>query len=110
MYYRRNQRHFRNRTTIVQGVVKQHPSYIVGEEGNNYLSFGITHKNKKGKRHYNHQLRRNPNPYDSTPSYIRKQVESSSKRLFSRRRIDSYRMSPEDDSYIDSLLQRRRRN
>lgn len=97
-------RHFRGHKTKVKGKVKIHPSYIVGEDKKHFFSFGITSDNKKGKRHSNHKLSKNPKIGDNSPSYVRKQMEIRSKAEYTRERWNNYRMSDKDDDYIDNLL------
>lgn len=59
-FYPKEKRHFRGHKTSVHGKWIMHPSYIVGEEGPYFYSFGITHSNKKGKGHNNHLLAKIP--------------------------------------------------
>ena len=107
MYYERNQRHFRGRKTKVNGKVKIHPNYIVGEEKENYFSFGITHSEKKGKGHKNHRLEKNPNKQDKNPSYLKKKMEIAPKKSFTSI-LKGFSMSKNDDDYVDSLIRKRR--
>lgn len=107
MYYSRNKRHFRGRKTIVKGVKKIHPSYIVGEDRTNYYSFGLTHSPSKGKKHKNYKLSKNPQIGDNSPSYMRKQLDIGNKSEFTRK-LTNFRMSHKDDDYIDKLIDKKK--
>lgn len=85
-----------------------HPAYIVGENDRSFSFFGITHSSKKGKGHKNHRLRQNPNPKDSKPAYIRKRLEEDRRSNFSSKMYSDYRMSEEDDKFIDEFLRRKK--
>lgn len=108
MYYTRDKRHFRGRKTIVKGVKKIHPNYIVGEDRNNYYSFGLTHSSSKGKKHKNYKLMRNPKNGDNSQVYMRKKMESANKNEYTSKKWDNYKMSKLDDDYVDSLIDKKR--
>lgn len=104
MFYAKEKRHFRGHKTKIKGKRLIHPSYIVGEDKARYAYFGLTHSSKKGKGHGNHHLKTNPKTTDSAPSYMRKKLEWQPKRSFTSWKLDGYRMSPEDDEYVDLLI------
>lgn len=108
MYYSRNNRHFRGRKTIVKGVKKIHPNYIVGEDRNNYYSFGLTHSPNKGKKHKNYKLIHNPKSGDNSQVYMRKQMDVDSKKNYSSHKYNDYKMSKFDDDYVDQLINKKR--
>jgi len=107
MFYSRNKRHFRGRKTVVKGVKKIHPNYIVGENGNKYYSFGLTHSSSKGKKHKNYKLAYNPKNGDDSPVYMRKKMESANKNEYSSNKWDNYKMSNIDDDFVDSLIDKK---
>lgn len=88
---------------------KLHPHYIIGEEGNYYLSVGITHDKKKGKGHNNHKLSKNPQKGFNEISYIRKQISRGNKKAYSKNKLTNYSMSKVDDEYIDNLISKNKR-
>ncbi len=105
----RKKRHFRGHKTRVKGKVVTHPSYIVGEEGRRYLSFGLTHSPKKGKGHPNLPLFQNPNSSDASKAYLRKQLESDYKSNYTKHQYSDYSMSEKDDDSVDYLIAKRRK-
>lgn len=108
MFYSRNERHFRGRKTRVKGVKKIHPNYIVGEDKNNYFSFGLTHSPRKGKKHKNYKLYKNPKNGDNSPVYMRKKIESANKNEYTSKKWDNYKMSKIDDDYVDNLIDKKK--
>lgn len=109
MWYERKDRHFRRKTTITKCKKKRRPNYIIGEEDKDYLYLGLTHDNKKGSRHHNHQLFKNPDNSVTSKedySYIRKQVEHAAKARFGKVEKD-FHMSSEDDDYVDRIIEKR---
>ncbi len=106
-FYTRKKRHFRGHKTNVKGKTVIHPSYIVGEEDNHYLFFGVTHSPKKGKGHSNYRLSRNPDSKDSRVAYLRKHLEADRKQQFTHRAYVGYRMSAKDEAYVDGLIAKR---
>lgn len=107
MYYTRDKRHFRGRKTIVKGVKKVHPNYIVGEDRSNYYSFGLTHSPSKGKKHKNYKLSVNPKNGDNSPSYMRKQLDIGNKNEFTSK-LTNFHMSAKDDDYVDKLIDKKK--
>ena len=103
-FYTRKKRHFRGHKTNVKGKTVIHPSYIVGEEEDSFYHVGLTHSPKKGKGHPNHRLLKNPRSGEAKISYVRKKVELDSKNNFSRKKLRNFKMSKEDDLYIDNLI------
>ena len=81
-----------------------HPSYIIGKRRGTYLYLGLTHKKKKGKKHPNHELSKNPKQGDGSKAYIRKRIEEDTKTAFTKERYTNYRMSSKDDEYVDVLI------
>jgi hypothetical protein len=86
----------------------KHPSYIVGEDINSYDSFGLTEDPWKGKGHKNHKLSKNPDG-SKNPSYLKKHMEVKNKKSYSKEPIKGWRMSDEDDDYINYLLLKRKK-
>ena len=68
--YNPNNWSFRNNTRRKGSKSGMHPSIVVGEKGNKFANFGMTHSSKRG-HHKNLLLSRNPNRYDKKPSYVR---------------------------------------
>lgn len=111
MWYKRKDRYFKNRRCKDKnGKYSLHPSYIVGEERNKYYALGITHEDRKDSKHKNHKLSRNPNTLSNSTraSYMKKQIELATKYQFYNR-LYGYRMSPEDDDYVDKLVEKKRK-
>lgn len=108
-YIDKKDRHFRKRYTVVNGKIKEHPNYIVGETNDKYKSFGITHNDSKGKNHKNHLLSKNPEYGKTDPSHLRKQMEEASKRQYSQYMLKNFKMSKIDDQYVDSLIEKRKK-
>ena len=107
-YKDRKQRHFRGKKTNVRGEIKIHPHYIVGENESKYASLGITHDDSKGKKHKNHLLSKNPEYGQSSKSYMRKEIENSSKRNYTLYKFTNYKMSTKDDDYVDKLVEKKK--
>ena len=109
MFYKnKKQRHFRGKKTKVKGDKKIHPHYIVGEDQINYVSIGLTHDDKKGKKHKNHKLTKNPKLGDKSSSYLKKSIETSRKSTFTDYVFKDYQMAKEDDKYVDSLIEKKK--
>ena len=106
MFYKRSHRFFANRRDKVNEKTVSHPKYVIGEKKDNYYSLGLTHSAKKGKSHKNYPLKKNPRFGDVSPSYLRKKIENYPKKQFSKRRLNNYRMSKEDDEYVDELIRK----
>ncbi len=102
--YTRSKRHFRGHKTNVKGKTVIHPSYVVGEKGSRYLSFGITHSPKKGKGHPNLPLAKNPKAGDSSKAYLRKKLEIDYIGNYTKHPFSEFSMSEEDDSLVDYLI------
>lgn len=87
---------------------KQHISLQINADDKTWTRIGpLTHKKKKGQRYFN--LRTNPNPLDSEPSYLRKYVNTSS--LGTRGEyMPNYKLSNEDHSDVVSYLAHRQSN
>lgn len=107
-YKNRNQRHFRGKKTNVRGEIKIHPHYIVGENESKYASLGITHDNSKGKKHKNHLLTKNPEYGKNDKSYIKKQIEIGSKKLYTPYKLNNFKISSKDDDYVDHLVEKKK--
>lgn len=108
-FYSRKKRHFRGRKTKVNHQVVTHPNYIVGEDQNHYYSFGLTHSDRKGKKHKNYRLVHNPKEKDDSVAYLRKQMEIADKSSFTSR-FKNYHMSKKDDDYVDTLIEKMKRS
>ncbi len=102
--YTREKRHFRGFRTNVRGVIMFHPAYIVGEVGDYYFAFVITHSPKRGGNHPNYRLKHNPKSSDPRPSYLRNNLILRPKKFFKKEPFDDLEMSEEDEVYIDYLL------
>lgn len=107
-YKDRKQRHFRGKKTRVNGKIKIHPHYIVGENESKYASLGITHDKYKGRKHPNYELKSNPKKDDNSIAYLRKQIEVSPKKLYTIYRYNDYKMSTKDDDYVDQLVEKKK--
>lgn len=82
-----------------------HPQYIIGETKDEYASLGVTHSTTSGKRHRTHLLKKNPNPNDSKPSYMKKNIEISNKKNYMKsKKYSHYRLSEEDEKYVDDRI------
>ena len=108
-YKDRKQRHFRGKRTRVNGKRIIHPHYIVGEDKDNFASLGITHDESKGKKHKNYLLSKNPEYGQSSKSYMRKEIENSSKRNYTLYKFTNYKMSSKDDDYVDKLVEKKKK-
>ena len=108
-FYPKEKRHFRYRVKDKKGI--NHPNYIIGETDNDYLTLGITHSKYKDKKktNRNHLLESNPNKNDPEPAYIRKQIEKTRKHAFEPNKLKGHKLSPKDDEYVDTLVDKRRR-
>ena len=102
--YEKSRRHFRNHLVNVRGYVAKHPAYIVGEGDKTYASFGITHDKEKGKGHGNHPLSQNPKAGKGGGSKIRKSMDIEHLGMYSKYRLKDFRMSKEDDEYVDGRI------
>ena len=88
--------------------VKQHISLQINADEKSWTRIGpLTHKKRKGQRYFN--LRTNPNPLDSEPSYLRKYVRTGP--LGTRGEyMPNYKLSNEDHSDIVSFIAHRQSN
>lgn len=98
--YPKEKWHFREYIHTVQGKTRRHPAYIVGEDGDNFLAFILTHSPMRSKRHPNYKLKQNPNSKDKRKAYLRRNRLSLSKRRFSAQPLEDMRMSEEDMAYV----------
>lgn len=108
-FYDRNKRHFRGRYTKVKGKIKVHPNYIVGEDGSDLLSLGITHDPLKGKKHKNYKMVGNPKKGDNSVSYMKKQIVSANKKNYTDK-WNNYRIHPKDDEFVDKIVEKHKKN
>ncbi len=97
-------RHFRGFRTNVHGNIVFHPAYIVGEAGDCYLAYVITHSPVRGKNHKNHLLTPNPNPKDPRDSYMANTLKIRSKKWFRKGKMRDLNMSEENNRYVDFLV------
>lgn len=97
-----------DKTTKYSNDTKQHISWQLNADDKTWTRIGpLTHKKKKGHRYFN--LRTNPNPLDSEPSYLRKYVRTGP--LGTRGNyMPNYKFSNEDYSDITSYIARRQNN
>ncbi len=97
-----------DKTTKYSNDTKQHISWQISADDKTWTRIGpLTHKKKKGQRYFN--LRKNPDPLDSEPSYLRKFVRTGS--LGTRGDyMPNYKLSNEDYSDITSYIARRQSN
>lgn len=103
-YENKNKRHFRGKKTKVKGEVVLHPHYIVGEDEKTYSSIGITHNPKQDEKHRNYPLQNNPNRNDTRQSYMKKNIETSNKYFYTFYPYKNYKLSKEDEKYVDNLI------
>jgi len=112
-FYSRGKRHFRYKKGDViikiSGKKKKinHPKLIVGEDGFEFLYYGVTSERKKGKSHNNYKFKVNPYNTYNGDSYLRKQIEHSPKKYFGRK-LTNYSLSKVDNAYIDSLISKKK--
>ncbi len=110
IFYEKKERHFRGRKTKVKGETRIHPNYIIGEDEENYVSLGLTHSPKKGKKHKNHEMNENPKKDDNSKIYMRKKIEAGNKNEYSSNKWENYQISDVDDEYVDTLIDKVRNN
>ncbi|MBO5091512.1 MAG: hypothetical protein J6C61_03420 [Clostridia bacterium] len=83
---------------------KGHPTYIFAQQGNDYIFLGITHSNiTKGVK--NIKLEKNPNPKDSTDSYVRPKAEKHNKSSFGKK-LQGWGFSDKDKETIKKLIKK----
>lgn len=113
-YKDKSKRHFRGKYSKDKKTKKNkiHPYYIIGETEDKYASLGITHSSNSGKKHRTYELKKNPDPNDPKPSYMQRKIEFPYKKSFVKsRRYSKYRLSEEDEKYVDNrILQYVRKN
>lgn len=107
-YENKKDRHFRGKKVRIDGKVKIHPHYVVGEYPSKYMSFGITHDEYKGTKHKNYHMDSNPNMNDKNDSYMRKQLSCDNKIEYSSNIYYELKMSKKDDDYVTSLIEKRK--
>lgn len=108
-YENKSDRHFRGKKVRIDGKVKIHPHYVVGEYPTKYMSFGITHDEYKGKKHKNYHMVSNPNMNDKKDSYMRKQLSCENKTEYSPNVYSELKMSKKDDDYVSSLIRKQKK-
>ncbi len=85
---------------------KRHPKLIV-HEGTGYYGFmGLTESKKRGTKHYNIPLSKNPKKNDKRPAYLRKQIDYDVKDNFGDILRD-YNLSSKDKRYVQDFVNKR---
>lgn len=67
-----------NRSPLAEG----HPHYVFGEKNGKYKSLGLTHDSASKTAHV--KLSSNPNPSDSSDSYLQMRVHTAKKEYYSQ--------------------------
>ena len=87
-----------------------HPQLIVGADKYRFNSMQLTHSSTNSRRN-NFVLYDNPNPNDSSPAFLRKDIKKDYKFNYSRK-FNNYNLSPRDykrvDDYIKQRIKRKR--
>ena len=76
-----------------------HPSYILRRVDNCFDSIGLTHSPVTDSKK-NVRLRKNPNPKDNRPSYIRPFYRRDPVKKFSKRRISVWKFIKRDKKKV----------
>ena len=61
-------------------MAKGHPHYVFGEKGDKYKSLGLTTHPDKNIKHI--ELHKNPEPFNSAPSYLQFRVHTANKKYY----------------------------
>lgn len=90
----------------------RHPKLIVDESGGEYGFMGLTSSERKGKRHNNIELKKNPQFENGKrlkgKSYLRKKIEYDEKRRFGKA-LKDYRLSDEDRTFLIGYVKKRKK-
>ena len=100
---------FKRYKKIEGGVVKKakHPKLIVKETKTEYGFMGLTESPKRG-HHKNIPLRKNPDPKNPNPAYLRDELRYDTKDRFYET-LASYRLSKKDKQFILKYLATKKR-
>ncbi len=85
---------------------ENHPSLVIGENGNNYANLGLTHSPKRG-HHKNTELSKNPNTKDKKTSYIRDDLKYDKKENL-KVILKDYKLSSKDVDKILKIINKKR--
>lgn len=100
-------RKFAGKKTLVHGIVRFHPSYLVGQTKREFLNFGLTSDPYRGKNHKNHLLSQNPDPSSHKDSYLRP-LSLDPKTSFDFSQFRGFHgLSPQDETYVDKKIQQK---
>lgn len=84
--------------------VRGHPTYIYEKIGKEYKYLGLTHSSITDNVK-NIKLEKNPNPKDSTTSYIRPKSGQANRSEFGKR-LSSWKFSDQDKKRVEKIIER----
>lgn len=82
---------------------KGHVHYVCGKKGGNLQSVGVTH-GKRTKGVNNLRLKKNPNPADSKPAYVRPKLTEKKAAEYGKR-LNGLGLSKEDKKTVWELIE-----
>lgn len=85
---------------------KGHLQYVCGRVGNEYESVGVTH-GKRTKGVNNIPLKKNPNPEDEKPAYVRPKLTRKNAKDYGKR-LNGLGLSAEDKKTVWELIEKLR--
>lgn len=81
---------------------KGHLQYVCGKKGNKLQSIGVTH-GKRTKGVNNIPLKKNPNPADDKPAYVRPKLTEKKEKEYGKR-LNGLGLSQEDKAVVWELI------
>ena len=86
---------------------KGHLHYVCGKTGDKLQSVGLTH-GKRTKGTNNVPLKKNPNPQDKRPAYVRPKLTQEKSTHYSKK-LNGLGLSAEDKATVWALIERLRK-
>lgn len=97
-----------NKIKIKYNFRTKHNSAIMYEANNIIEHFPLTHKSKTG-RNSNLKLLKNPNPNDSTDSYVVKKIRKHKSKDFSKDEKHNWEFAREDEDRLKKLYENKKK-